>query len=483
MADRLTATGDRLRPMGRLHAGGAQHPFAERQDQAGFLGQRDEVGRRDHAALGMIPAHQRLEAGDLAGLQVEDRLVVDLELAVGDGLAQVELERAARLQPLVHLALEEAVRAAAVALGEVERHVGVLQQQVGVGAVVRRDGDADAGADHDMPAVDVVGPADQLDDARGELAALLGPADVGLHHREFVAADARHEVGGRHRLDQTGRHELEQLVADRMAERVVDGLEMIEIEAMHGKAAARLDAVEGVLQMLAEQHAVRQIGQHVVPRQMRDLGLGAAALGDVLVHRDPAAVLHRPLRHRDDAAVHQLLGEGGRLAGMDRGRRRDLLRIGDGAVADRGAIVLDRLEQGAGLGQLGRQRVHLHIGLVADDQLLLGVEHAQPVGHVVQRDVDAAVELLELDLAGDELDGVVLEHRHRARHGADLVAVVARGDHGRGVVAGEAGHRLGDASEPRQHPVHGGKPDRADQHDRRERATAAPTPQATSPSR
>src|SRR6202008_3650785 len=122
----------------------------------------NEFGRRNVAALGMIPAQQRLEARDLAGLQQQDRLIMDLELAVGDRLAQVELEQAARLQPLVHLALEEAMGAAAVALGEVERHVGVLQQQVGVDAVVGRDGDADAGADYDVAALDVVGPADQL---------------------------------------------------------------------------------------------------------------------------------------------------------------------------------------------------------------------------------------------------------------------------------------------------------------------------------
>src|SRR5436190_22637206 len=103
-----------------MRAGGAQYPFADRQNKAGLLGQRNKVERRDHAALGVVPAQQRLEAGHLAGLQVKDRLVVELELAVGDGLAQVDLERAAQLQPLVHLALEEAVGAAAVALGEVE---------------------------------------------------------------------------------------------------------------------------------------------------------------------------------------------------------------------------------------------------------------------------------------------------------------------------------------------------------------------------
>ena len=35
---------------------------ADRHDQAGLLGDRDEVGRQDQPALGMLPAEQRLEA-------------------------------------------------------------------------------------------------------------------------------------------------------------------------------------------------------------------------------------------------------------------------------------------------------------------------------------------------------------------------------------------------------------------------------------
>ena len=45
---------------------------------------------------------------------------------------------AARLHPGVHLRLEEAIGAAPVGLGAVQRQVGVLQQLVGVGAVARR---------------------------------------------------------------------------------------------------------------------------------------------------------------------------------------------------------------------------------------------------------------------------------------------------------------------------------------------------------
>ena len=73
-------------------AGRAQHPFADRADQAGLLGDRDELGRRDQAELGMVPAQQGLEAGDLAGFAGDQRLVVELELARVERLAQVELD-------------------------------------------------------------------------------------------------------------------------------------------------------------------------------------------------------------------------------------------------------------------------------------------------------------------------------------------------------------------------------------------------------
>ena len=72
-------------PRAHLPAGLAQHEPADRDDQPGLLGQRDEVQRRDQPAVGVLPADQRLDAGQPAGRQFDDRLVVDDELAVLDG--------------------------------------------------------------------------------------------------------------------------------------------------------------------------------------------------------------------------------------------------------------------------------------------------------------------------------------------------------------------------------------------------------------
>ena len=135
--ERLTAT---LRSPGQFAAVGAglpDHPFADRHDEADLLGERDERAGRHHAVLGMVPADQRLEAADLVAREIDDGLVVQLELAGRQRLAQVVLQRAARLHLRVHLRLEEAVGAAAVALGAVERQIGVPDQLVGARPVRR----------------------------------------------------------------------------------------------------------------------------------------------------------------------------------------------------------------------------------------------------------------------------------------------------------------------------------------------------------
>ena len=96
---------------------------------------------------------------------------MDLETAVGDGPAQLHLQRAPRLGARVHAGFEEAIGAASVALGAVQGKVGILQQLVEIDAVVRRHRDADAGVGGDQ----MTGAfqrlpdrgMDRLDEARG----------------------------------------------------------------------------------------------------------------------------------------------------------------------------------------------------------------------------------------------------------------------------------------------------------------------------
>ena len=65
---------------------------------------------------------------------------------------------------------------------------------------------------------------------------------------------------------------------------------MIEIEAEHRQALAAFDPFEIVLEPVAQQQAVGQVGEGIVTRHMRDAFFGAVALGDLLVGGEPADV-------------------------------------------------------------------------------------------------------------------------------------------------------------------------------------------------
>ena len=181
-----------------------------------------------------------------AGLEIDQRLVEQLEFLVGQRLAQVEFEDAARLDGLRHLVAEEAEGAAAVRLGAVERHVGVLQQRIGADAR-RRHGDADAGADLDQMIVDLVALAQAIDDAARQAGGVLVRLDVLLEHHEFVAAEPRHEILRPQHFAQAVGDRAQQLVAAGMTQRVVDLLELVEIDeqqrrqllARHAELASR----------------------------------------------------------------------------------------------------------------------------------------------------------------------------------------------------------------------------------------------------
>ena len=79
-----------------------------------------------------------------------------------------------------------------------------------------------------------------------------------------------------------------------MSQRVVDGLEPIEIEAVQRQSTTATHMRQG-LHRLVEQHAIGQIGQCIMMRLMGNPGLVLDALGDLLIGRQPA-LLHRLVR-------------------------------------------------------------------------------------------------------------------------------------------------------------------------------------------
>ena len=84
----------------------------------------------------MLPAHQRFDAKNAARLQVELRLIDDAELVAGDRVPEIAHQR----QPLGAVAIQ-LLRihdaAGAIFLGDIHRHVGALNEQLGFGPMIR----------------------------------------------------------------------------------------------------------------------------------------------------------------------------------------------------------------------------------------------------------------------------------------------------------------------------------------------------------
>src|SRR6185295_6533420 len=84
----------------RLHALAhvAHRPQADRDDDADFLGERNEAVGTEHAHAWMAPPQQRFETRDAPGAESDLRLVVHLELVALEGVTQARLHRKALLR-------------------------------------------------------------------------------------------------------------------------------------------------------------------------------------------------------------------------------------------------------------------------------------------------------------------------------------------------------------------------------------------------
>jgi hypothetical protein len=162
----------------------------------------------------------------------------------------------------------------------------------------------------------------------------------------------------------------------------------------------------------------------------------ALLVGDVVMGRNPAAVLQRLAGDAHQPAIAVLV-DAARFLGIEHRRQRHALVLGIAfdelaLEAMRDDVAVER----AGPGQVGRQIVHLGIDVVADDEPAVLVEHAQALRHVLDGGVQAHALLGEVPLPvqfslGEDA-GLVAVQNLRAR-GVELVLLLPRPRHeGRG---------------------------------------------------
>src|ERR1700681_3466485 len=144
----------------------------------------------------MTPANKSFHALAMAGLNVEERLIVHFELTACNGVPQVALKRVSRFKLRGHRFIVKGVAVAARRFRTIHRQIGLLEQLLLIAAVLRRHRNPDTGADFDAMARQQEWLGDKSRNAGGETDR-SGPLIVALSldDGEFVAARPRQHIG------------------------------------------------------------------------------------------------------------------------------------------------------------------------------------------------------------------------------------------------------------------------------------------------
>ena len=84
-------------------------------------------------AVGVLPAHERLEPGDASRLERHDRLVDEAQLPEVDRVLEIVAQLVTGPDRGMHGRVEDREAGLAIRLGHVHRHVGVTDQLLRIG--------------------------------------------------------------------------------------------------------------------------------------------------------------------------------------------------------------------------------------------------------------------------------------------------------------------------------------------------------------
>ena len=234
----------------------------------------------------MVPAQQRFVARDFAGIEIDHRLVMEMELIAGEHFAQIGLDIAPLARHPVEFLVVKRQRVAALGLGSEERNIRAPHQFFRVAVAIGALGDADAARDAiDLP-VEFEGVADNREETMRAFDQHARARARFEQHGEFVPAQPRDEILSAHLLFEPGPNFAQQPVPDQMAAGVVDRLEIVEIEIEQHDVAHSVLLRQRGTQPFVEKVAVGEAGEVVVMRHEGDAVLDQPVVGDVA--RDPA---------------------------------------------------------------------------------------------------------------------------------------------------------------------------------------------------
>ncbi len=259
-----------IQPCSGLPACLAQDPLADRQNQTSVFRDRHKLRRRDESSVRMQPAYQRLGAGNRTRLEIDFRLVMQHKLLPLQGVPQAAFDGLQLDGPNVHVPLKELVTVAPIFLGVVHRGIRVPDQGLCILTVGRKGADANTHRDIEVVAANAMGRRQRREHFGCRDGCVFYLIEFRKHDHKFVSAEAADRVRDADTCLQPLRHRLQQHVSHRVPERVIDVFEPIEVYEQHGQAGVAAPGRRNRLgQPVVQQRSVRQVGEHVVLRQMR----------------------------------------------------------------------------------------------------------------------------------------------------------------------------------------------------------------------
>ena len=392
-----------------LAACAPQDPLTQPRHVAALLGQIDELRRRYRAERGVLPARQRFELAHAALLDVDDRLVVQVQRIGIHGFAQRHQQLIAIFHPVGPIGAKQAGHGAALQLGLARRQRREFDRGLGILGMCRDPGDTDAGTN----ALGGVLKRDRGSEFRdhrvgaGQHRRFISKI-TWLQYREFLVAPAPDAQRALAVLAQAARQHLQYLVADRMPLNGVDVAQVFDVDEQHRIRALRLGATDigaDLAQGGTEIAAAGKAGDRILADDLRgqrasQSGGGGDGLAIVL---DRA--FHRGMQFRRRAWLTQELQH---LGFVDRGDGRSQV----GLAGQQDASSMRRHGTRARQERGPVHARHAHVGDQHRDAIL-ALQYLQCLG---------AAERGEHFIAPAELQAQALEHLGLVVHAQYLVA-------------------------------------------------------------
>jgi hypothetical protein len=216
---------------------------------------------------GAISPDQRLEAGDSAIGERDNRLVMKLERLSLDGPSEVGLQPEALQRVRVHRRVEHRKTRPSTRLGAPHGEVGAAQHKLGPRIAIVAERDAEAGRGEDLVPADINRRCQRLERAFGDSGRVSRRIDSLQEKRELVAAESSHRIlGSGARRESPGNGDQE-LVAGRVTETVVDDAKVVEVQ-QHDRERRRaaFRSTSRAIESLHEEQAIRESRQCIVQR-------------------------------------------------------------------------------------------------------------------------------------------------------------------------------------------------------------------------